>query len=215
MLEGLDLSFRHTRHLPWLFERITLQVHAGEWLGITGPSGIGKSTLVRILAGALRPQEGSIVVDGSVLDLRGKSPIQLLFQHPELAVNPRWLCRNILEEGERVSEELLAELAIDRKWLDRYPHELSGGELQRICLARALAQNPRYLICDEMTSMVDALTQVRIWKAVRSLAQARRIGLLIISHDRILLQRLCKRILVCTRESEEMPMQLRDLHPAC
>ena len=85
-------------------------------------------------------------------------------------------------------------LGIAPAWLDRHPHEISGGELQRLCLARALGPATRYLVCDEMTSMLDALTQARIWEAVLELARTRDLGLLVISHDAALLERVCTRI---------------------
>ncbi len=208
MLEGRNLSFRYGRKLPWLFSELTLQVERGERLGLAGPSGIGKSTLARILAGYIKPIHGSVSVEGKACNLKDQSSVQLLFQHPELAVNPRWRCRDILNEGESVGEDLLQQLEINTSWLDRYPHELSGGELQRICLARALAQGSEYLICDEMTSMVDALTQARIWKAVLDWSELGGMGLLIISHDLVLLQRLCGRIIFCVQDADSSSLHL-------
>jgi ABC-type dipeptide/oligopeptide/nickel transport system ATPase subunit len=99
-----------------------------------------------------------------------------------------------LSEAGKPSNELMQQLEIDDTWLSRFPHELSGGELQRVCLARALDPRTRYLLCDEMTSMLDALTQASIWKAVLDIAEARDIGLLVISHDNALLGRICQRI---------------------
>ena len=84
-------------------------------------------------------------------------------------------------------------LGVDPAWSHRYPHELSGGELQRVCLARALDRRTRYLLCDEMTSMLDALTQAGIWKAVLRAVREHGLGLLVISHDHALLSGLCQR----------------------
>lgn len=132
-------------------------------------------------------------MDGHPLKQREFCPVQLLFQHPELAVNPRWKIRDVLKEANPPSPDILKKLSIDEKWMERYPHELSGGELQRICLARALDSRARYLLCDEMTSMLDALTQAAIWKVVLDIARERNLGLLVISHDQALISKLCKR----------------------
>jgi peptide/nickel transport system ATP-binding protein len=162
-----------------------------------GPSGRGKSTLAKVLAGYLCPIKGSVVVDGCSLPKSGYCPVQLLFQHPEQAVNPRWKVGKILGEAEAPTPVLLKDLGIEAAWLERYPHELSGGELQRVCLARALGENTRYLLCDEMTSMLDALNQAHIWRIVLDVACDRGLGLLVISHDAPLLGRLCSRTLSC------------------
>lgn len=197
MLEARTVSFRYGPAQPWLMRGLDLSLAPGEVVGLPGPSGRGKSTLARLLCGYLRPLEGSVLVDGRAPDAPGRCAAQLLFQHPELAVNPRWTGREILAEGwadGAPPEDVQNLLGIARVWLSRHPHELSGGELQRLCLARALGQDTRYLVCDEMTSMLDALTQARIWEAVLGLARARGLGLLVISHDTALLRRLCSRI---------------------
>lgn len=88
-----------------------------------------------------------------------------------------------------------SELSIEDDWLDRYPNELSGGELQRICVARAPGGETRYLIADEMTTMLDAITQAKIWRAVLSWTEKQRAGVLVISHERELIKRLCDRVI--------------------
>ncbi|PID76280.1 MAG: ABC transporter ATP-binding protein [Deltaproteobacteria bacterium] len=192
MLEGTNLSYRHSRTSPLLFSQLNIEIRAGERVGLAGPSGAGKSTLARILAGYLAPQEGSVQLDGKPLPNRGANPVQMLFQHPELAVNPRWKCRDIIGEADTMTG-VIQQMAVKKEWLARYPHELSGGELQRICLARAFGKTTRFLICDEMTSMLDALTQAMIWQAVLDISERHNLGLLVISHDQILLKKLCHR----------------------
>lgn len=193
MLEARTLAYRYGKQHSWLFDDLDLQIKPGEIAGMSGPSGRGKSTLAKILAGYLPPGRGSVMVDGRPLPGSGHCPVQLLFQHPELAVNPRWKVGKILQEGEEPTAEFRQDLGIEPAWLDRYPHELSGGELQRVCLARALSSSTRYLLCDEMTSMLDALTQAHIWRVVLDIARSRGLGLLVISHDTTLITRLCSR----------------------
>jgi peptide/nickel transport system ATP-binding protein len=193
MLEAGNLAYRYGRHHPWLFEDFTMGIFPGEIVGMSGPSGRGKSTLAKVLAGYLPPGRGTVTIDGQSLPQSGHCPVQLLFQHPELAVNPRWKIEKILGEAENPSPEFLENLGIEQAWLERYPHELSGGELQRVCLARALGPETRYLLCDEMTSMLDALNQAHIWGIVVDIVKDRGLGLLVISHDTSLIGKLCSR----------------------
>jgi ABC-type dipeptide/oligopeptide/nickel transport system ATPase subunit len=195
MLEANQLAFRYATDGPWLFQGLDIALEPGEIVGLPGPSGKGKSTLAKTLAGYMKPHQGNIRMDGQPLQQKTFNPVQLLFQHPELAVNPRWKIKKLLAEAEAPSSGLLSELSIDESWMERYPHELSGGELQRVCLARALNPKTRYLLCDEMTSMLDALTQAVIWKAVLNIAKKRNLGLLVISHDGALISSLCRRTL--------------------
>lgn len=193
MLEAKNLSFRYSKKHQRLFQNLDISIAPGERVGLPGPSGRGKSTLAKILAGYLKPDEGDITVDGKQTVHGTFNPVQILFQHPELAVNPRWKIKNILNEAGTPSADLLDSLKISSSWAERYPNELSGGELQRVCLARALDGRTGYLLCDEMTSMLDPLTQASIWKTVLETAAERNLGLLIISHDTALLDRLCHR----------------------
>jgi ABC-type dipeptide/oligopeptide/nickel transport system ATPase subunit len=195
MLEANQIAFRYATDGPWLLQGLDINIKPGEIVGLPGTSGKGKSTLAKTLAGYMKPHQGSIRMDGQPLQQKAFNPVQLLFQHPELAVNPRWKIKKLLAEAAVPSSDLLRELSIDESWMERYPHELSGGELQRVCLARALNPKTRYLLCDEMTSMLDALTQAIIWKAVLNIAKKRSLGLLVISHDSALISSLCRRTL--------------------
>ncbi len=198
MLKGENLGYRYGSHQRWILRHQSLSLEPGQRLGLYGPSGYGKTTLAKLLAGYLRPTEGQITVEGHPLPTVGYHPVQLVFQNPELAMNPRWRIHRILSEAGRLEPEHLQLLNIDHSWLNRWPHELSGGELQRIAVARALGTQTRYLICDEMTAMLDANTQALIWQAVLIMAQQRQLGLLVISHDRPLLTRVCDQILDLT-----------------
>lgn len=185
----------HYPNDPWLFRNINLSICPGEILGLYGLSGAGKTTMAKIVAGYVKPLEGNICVDGHTYDGTGIHPVQLVWQHPEKAINPKWRMRKMLAEGVGKDDELLTMLGIKREWLNRWPSELSGGELQRFCLARALGRETRYLIADEMTTMLDAITQAQIWQTVLKLVKERNLGVLVISHNQHLLHRVSDRIL--------------------
>ncbi|RKD23002.1 peptide ABC transporter [Ammoniphilus oxalaticus] len=193
-LKASNLSFRYGRG-PWLFRDVNMTIEPGEVVGLVGPSGVGKTTFARILAGYEQPRQGSVELDGQPLPTDGFHPVQLVWQHPEQAVNPRWRMREIVSEGGQPDPKLLEMLGIQREWMNRWPNELSGGELQRFCVARALGPNTKFLIADEMTTMLDAITQAQIWQAALEYAQPRNIGLLVISHEQLLIDRLCSRVI--------------------
>ena len=89
-LEAKNVSFRYNERSPWILEDVTVMVEEGERVGLIGPSGYGKSTLLRLMGGYLKPASGEILLDGKPLEKRGVSPVQLIYQHPEKAINPRW-----------------------------------------------------------------------------------------------------------------------------
>lgn len=177
-----------------MYRDFSLAVGADERVALVAPSGFGKTTLCRLLAGFERPLKGDILVDGEPLPARGVCPVQLILQHPEAAVDPRMRMEKTLAEAGEVPEQLLDDLGIQRKWLRRYPHELSGGELQRFCIARALAANPRYLVADEISTMLDAVTQAQIWRFLVAETERRGIGLVFVSHSPALTQRIATRV---------------------
>ncbi|MBE9077947.1 ATP-binding cassette domain-containing protein [Romeria aff. gracilis LEGE 07310] len=188
-LVGQGLWFRYSPRHPWTVRDISLSVGQGEVVGLMAPSGYGKTTLAKLLAGYLSPHRGSVLVEGNPLPRRGYCPVQLIFQNPELTVNPRWRIERILREGQAPTQ--LDRLGVHPGWLRRYPHELSGGELQRVAIARVLNPATRYLIADEITAMLDANTQAQIWQTVLAYVQQHQLGLLVIGHDAALLKRLC------------------------
>lgn len=193
LLEGRNVGFRYGNR-PWIIREFDIDLKAGEVVGLTGPSGCGKTTLARILAGFERPCQGSVLLDGKPLPEGGYHPVQLVFQHPEKAVNPRWRMADVVSEGGKPQETLLSSLGIQPQWLRRWPNELSGGELQRFCVARALGPQTRYLLADEMTTMLDAITQAQIWRVVLEAVEQRNLGVLVISHESQLIRRLCARV---------------------
>ena len=193
MLSADRVSFRYAGCDDWVLRDLTLHVAPGEVVGLSGPSGRGKTTLGRLLAGYLRPLAGQITLDAAALPGGGFCPVQLIFQHPELAINPRWRIARALSESGETPATLMTSLGIESGWLTRWPHELSGGELQRVAVARALRPQTRYLIADEMTSMLDAVTQAQIWHVILDFARRQNVGLLVISHEAALLDRICDR----------------------
>lgn len=193
-LEARHISFSY-RKKGTVLEDISLTVEPGERVGLAGPSGRGKTTLCKLLAGYQRPAKGQVLLDGRPLgEYRGLCPVQMIWQHPETAVDPLLRLKGSVHEAGPADQALLDALHIQPGWLERYPAELSGGELQRFCIARALAPGVRYLLCDEVTAMLDPITQAQIWNVLLEVAQARQLGLLIVSHDSALLERLCTRI---------------------
>lgn len=193
-LKANNIGFRYERG-PWLFRGVNVSIGPGEVVGVTGPSGRGKTTLCRILASYESPLEGEVTFNGAPLTKKGYHPVQMVLQHPEKAVNSRWKMHRILNEGYQPDEALLELLGIQQEWLTRWPHELSGGELQRFCVARALGPNTRFLIADEMTNMLDAITQAQIWQAVTEIAKKREMGIIVVTHEAKLMQRLCHRVI--------------------
>lgn len=193
------IAYRHPCG-DMLFSNIDLTVNPGERVAISAPSGTGKTTLCRILAGYLRPSQGTVEIDGANIEsFAGRPmPVQLLWQQPELAFDPRVRVSRSLEDAGAVSKQSLERL-LDRfdakaSWLNRYPHELSGGELMRLSMVRALLVDPAYLIADEATAMLDAVTQAQLMGEMVRLTEE-GLGLIFVSHSPSLVRRVSTRVL--------------------
>lgn len=193
MLEAKDLSYRYGEDSPVLCN-VSLRVADGERLALLGPSGRGKSTLALLLAGYLPLQKGTITLDGASLPKDCYNPIQLIYQHPEKAMDPRWKVGDTLREAWDVPEELLTAIGAEPDWLTRWPHELSGGQLQRLSILRALSPKTRVLIADEITASLDPITQAQIWSVILREIEKNRTMLIAITHNEALAQRICTRM---------------------
>ena len=185
-----------------VLEDIDLKVRRGRTVALVGESGSGKSTLARVITGLLPPFQGKVIYDGKELppalksrDRESLRQMQMIYQMPDTALNPRQRVSKILgrpltfyfgmkgEEREKRILELLEMIELSKKYIDRYPAELSGGEKQRICIARALAAKPDLIICDEVTSALDQLVAEEILKLLRNLQNELRVSYLFITHD--------------------------------
>jgi peptide/nickel transport system ATP-binding protein len=201
-MRATDVWFRYGRDSAWVLSDVSLDVRAGEVVGLRGPSGAGKSTMGRVLAGLLQPQRGEVAVD---VDAAGRgNPVQYLAQDAQSAMNPRWRVRDLLDEaGPGAAEDGTGGATGDRglveaHWRDRFPHELSGGQLQRVNLARALRARPAYLVADEISASLDAVNQATVWHDLLRVAGEGGLGVLAISHDAPLLERVADRVVDLT-----------------
>jgi peptide/nickel transport system ATP-binding protein len=209
------------RLLPWgrrkpvrAVDGVSLDIRAGETVGLVGESGCGKSTLARALVG-LHPYDGRIVFEQASFRSRREIPrpyrrlVQIVFQHPDSSLNPRKRVRELIGrplrlhglagDGRGVTQrtrELLRQVRLPEAYLNRYPHELSGGEKQRVAIARAFASQPRLVICDEVTSGVDVSVQASIVNLLTDLQAAYGTSFLFISHDLSLVRHLAARVVV-------------------
>lgn len=193
-LEARNIYFRYDRKQPWILEDCSVRVDRGECLAISAPSGYGKTTLAMLLSGYIKPVKGEILIDGKALPEKGVCPVQLIHQHPEKAINPRWRLKRVLEESGKIDADVLHAFGIEHEWLDRFPRELSGGELQRFCVACALMSGADYLICDEISTMLDVITQAQIWNVVLEEAKKRNMGLIAVTHNMHLAKKIATRI---------------------
>lgn len=211
-LEAKNVSFRYDRTQPWVLENCSLSVERGERLALFAPSGYGKTTLSLLLSGYLQPSRGEILLDGNPLPQKGICPVQLIYQHPEKAINPRWRLKKVLEESGELREDVLRAFGVESAWLERFPRELSGGELQRFCVARALMSGADFLICDEISTMLDVITQAQIWNTVLDEAKKRNMGIIAVTHNRHLAGRIADRVydLSTQRYTDEISRNRKD-----
>ena len=190
-LKVTNISFKYPSANKYLLKDINLELDNNKIIGLIGDSGSGKSTLCKILSGYISKYEGTVTFNGNTLPKKGFKPVQLIYQHPEKVMNPKWRMDNVLKESWDVDDEFLKEFGIQKSWLTRFPQELSGGELQRFSVVRSMNPNTKFLIADEMTTMLDAITQVQILDSVLKIVKQRKMGFLLVSHDMDLVNTIC------------------------
>ncbi len=185
---------------------VDLNVFPGETIGIVGESGSGKSTLARILAVLMKPTNGSVVFSVPLAEIRKN--IQIVFQNPYLSLNPRMRIRDLLAEPFLYCQgmsfqaascevhQLLDVVELSKDILERFPHELSGGQAQRVAIGRALSVKPCVLICDEPTAHLDVLVSKKIIEMFSRLHADSGVALIFISHNIGLVRCLCDSLVV-------------------
>ncbi len=217
LLEVREIShyykFKH-RQKFWALQNVSFKLHSNEILGIAGESGAGKSTRIRIVAGLESPSAGQIFFKGKSLPMGRFSALRkyyhqigMVFQHPYASFNPRWpIGRSIAEplrvEGDHTQEqqqrvaEMCGQIGLPLGLLQRYPHQLSGGQLQRAAIARALIRQPQLLLLDEPTAALDLSIQAQIINLLQQLQQQYGFSMIIVSHDLAVLYHLTHRLLI-------------------
>lgn len=224
LLEGKNLTKRYTRsgvHVDALKD-VGFTLADGEILGVVGESGSGKSTLLKLVSGLEKPDRGELLFSGSPLPPRRTKAqyraIQMVFQdavgsfHPRRRVSAsirdavRSLCG---PDAEIDVAGLCVTVGLDPKLAERYPGELSGGQCQRFAIARAVAANPKVLLCDEITSALDVSTQAQVLELLAEICRVRRMAALFVSHDLAVVSCLCSRVMVLYRGelAEEGPVR--------
>ena len=182
MLDVKNFSYRYGMNAPVL-QNISLHIADGERLALLGLSGRGKSTLALLLAGYLPLQEGSIALDGAALPKGGYNPIQLIYQHPEKAMDPRWKVKDSLREAWDVPDELLRAIGAEPDWLTRWPNELSGGQRQALTLLMATLVKPNLLLLDEHTAALDPKTAAKVLELTQQIVAEDQLTTLMITHN--------------------------------
>ena len=198
---------------------ISIDIPKGTCLGILGESGSGKSTLGRVMCGLLKPDKGNVYLEGEPVygSKKGKKNLQnklsIVFQDYTTSANPRFRVKDIIGEGisvherktkekvDRITEtkKLLKLVGLNEEYIDRFPHELSGGQLQRVCIARAVACNPDIILFDEAISSLDAHTQVQVMDILKELKEKLNLTYIFITHDLTSVTYICDDVMFLYR----------------
>lgn len=202
LFEAKDLTKKYDKTV---LNHLDFSIDEGEVVGIIGVSGCGKSTLARLVSGIEKPSSGSLLYQGKTVDFKkSRKDIQLILQNSIESFSPRMKIKQFLYEPYHLNKKeamtaikkILEQVGMDETCLGKYPHELSGGQLQRISIARALIIQPQLLICDEITSSLDQVIQRDIIELLKQCVYKYHISILFISHDLSLVHEFCHQILV-------------------
>jgi peptide/nickel transport system ATP-binding protein len=205
---------RKPRTLLRAVDGVSFEIARGETLALVGESGCGKSTVARMMVGLYAPSRGKVVFDGTDLSTLGtaagkplRSKLQMIFQDPYASLNPRWKVVDIIAEPIRVHRlidgdaairarvaELLQHVGLAPADADKYPHQFSGGQRQRLSIARALASQPTFLVCDEPTSALDVSVQAQVLNLMRDIQRADGLTYLFISHNLAVVHHVSDRV---------------------
>lgn len=189
---------------------VSFDIPERETYALVGESGSGKSTIGKLMVGLLAPSEGSVTIGGIDLSRetsaqamdKARAQIQMVFQDPFASLNPRWRVRRIITEPvaarggdtDGLAEKLLLQVGLAPEDAEKYPHEFSGGQRQRLCIARALSSNPRFIVCDEPTSALDVSVQAQVLNLMSDLKEELGLTFLFISHDLTVVRHMADRI---------------------
>ena len=214
-VENLTKTFYVSGRSPFTaVDHVNLELHEGEILGIVGESGSGKSTIAKLITKLIDTSEGTITLNGKdITNLKGKElrdvykDIQMIFQNPVGSFNPRrtlgqGIGESLKNSGRSKSEmkkrveDLLVQCGLPAECYSRFPHEVSGGQCQRAAIARALAIEPKILICDEATSALDVTVQKQILELLTDLQKKKQMSYIFICHNLALVQMLCDKVIV-------------------
>ena len=210
IIENISKTFKVDKNKELqALKNINIRLKKGECIGIVGESGCGKSTLARIIVGIERKTSGKIIFDNKEIEGISKTKdIQMIFQNPLSSFNPRMKIvdymweplRNYFKLSKKDSipfiKKSLIDVGLDENALEKYPHEFSGGQLQRITIARAIIMKPKLIVCDEITSALDVSVQKQILELLKKLQKDLGLSYLFIGHDLAVVQDVSQKIVV-------------------
>lgn len=212
-IEHLKKQFHRNTDGKLAVNDVSFEIMSGECLGLIGESGSGKSTIAKIIAGLEVATDGTgnllgKVIIGKGMPKRCRKEIQMIFQNPKTSLNPKMTigqnledvlmyCEKFSKVGRKIKcEEMLERVQLPKEYFFKYPNQLSGGECQRVCIARALLTHPLLLICDEATSALDVSVQKEIIELLQKVQNEENMAVLFISHNLALVSQICDRIMI-------------------
>ena len=219
-VQKISYKIKNLNSLQTIIPSIDLTIDQNETLAIIGKSGSGKTTFGKILAKILSPTDGHILFNGIDIKNIATKPYakiaQMIYQDPGSSLNPMHTCRKILSETSKIHnldldlESLLQMFCIERRLLDLYPYQLSGGQKQKIAIARALSLKPKLLICDEITASLDVKSENDVLQALKNIQEKQQTAIVFISHNRKTVDQFCDNIFSFDSIEEQAALFLRN-----